>query len=143
MLEPELDLFRDKLRYGLVTDIQDLSVYKHAVGRFRDTNIVLPTFAQLNDPQTISTEILSALAEVGVGSSDPLNLFRVHWYNRLGSRSFNALPDYIELPSELTGVQARIVLLLGNRFPMVSAHKVLAAYACLVPRIVTGQFDPT
>jgi cysteine synthase len=25
---------------------------------------------------------------------------------------------------------------------MIGAHKVLAAYACLVPRLVTGQFDP-
>ena len=34
-------------------------------------------------------------------------------------------------------------MLLGNRFPMIGAHKVLAAYGCLVPRVVTGQFDPT
>src|SRR5438552_5062733 len=26
---------------------------------------------------------------------------------------------------------------------MVGGHKVLAAYACLVPRVVTGRFDPT
>ena len=26
---------------------------------------------------------------------------------------------------------------------MITAHKVLAAYACLAPRVVTGQFDPT
>jgi cysteine synthase len=26
---------------------------------------------------------------------------------------------------------------------MIAAHKVLAAYGCLAPRIVTGQFDPT
>ncbi len=26
---------------------------------------------------------------------------------------------------------------------MIGAHKVLAAYACLAPRVVTGQFDPT
>jgi cysteine synthase A len=26
---------------------------------------------------------------------------------------------------------------------MIRAHKVLAAYGCLVPRLVTGQFDPT
>ena len=33
--------------------------------------------------------------------------------------------------------------MFGDRFPMITAHKVLAAYACLAPRIVTGQFDPT
>ena len=26
---------------------------------------------------------------------------------------------------------------------MIHAHKVLAAYGCLAPRLVTGQFDPT
>ena len=26
---------------------------------------------------------------------------------------------------------------------MIGAHKVLAAYACLAPRVITGQFDPT
>ena len=43
----------------------------------------------------------------------------------------------------MTGVKARIVVALGDRFPMIAAHKVLAAYGCLVPRLVTGQFDPT
>jgi cysteine synthase len=47
------------------------------------------------------------------------------------------------LPSELTGVESPIVVLLGDRFPMIHSHKVIAAYACLAPRIVTGQFDPT
>jgi cysteine synthase A len=47
------------------------------------------------------------------------------------------------LPSELTGVPARIVVALADRFPLIGAHKVLATYGCLAPRIVTGQFDPT
>ena len=50
--------------------------------------------------------------------------------------------NYLELPSELTGVKARIVLLVGKWFPT-GAHKVGAAYGCLAPRIITGQFDPT
>ena len=53
-----------------------------------------------------------------------------------------AVPGHVVLPSELTGVDAPIVVLLGRRFPMIGAHKVLAAYACLVPRLVTGRFDP-
>ena len=47
------------------------------------------------------------------------------------------------LGKELTGVDAKIVVALGDRFPMIRAHKVLAAYGCLAPRVVTGQFDPT
>ena len=40
-------------------------------------------------------------------------------------------------------MQARIVVVLGALFPMIRAHKVLAAYACLAPRLVSGRFDPT
>jgi hypothetical protein len=29
------------------------------------------------------------------------------------------VPERLELPSQLTGVNARIVLALGNRFPMI------------------------
>ena len=50
---------------------------------------------------------------------------------------------HIELPEALTGVEARIVVVLGALFPMIRAHKVLAAYACLTPRLVSGRFDPT
>ena len=40
-------------------------------------------------------------------------------------------------------MESPIIVVFGDRFPMITAHKVLAAYACLAPRIVTGQFDPT
>jgi cysteine synthase len=53
------------------------------------------------------------------------------------------VPAYVELPEALTGVKARIVLALGALFPMIRAHKVLAAYGCLAPRLVSGRFDPT
>jgi cysteine synthase len=49
----------------------------------------------------------------------------------------------VELPEALTAVKARIVLALGSLFPMIRAHKVLAAYGCLAPRLVSGRFDPT
>jgi cysteine synthase len=49
--------------------------------------------------------------------------------------------NFVELPPELTGVPARIIQLIGKWFPT-GAHKVGAAFGCLVPRLVTGQFDP-
>jgi cysteine synthase A len=52
------------------------------------------------------------------------------------------VPEHVVLPPELTGVEARIVVALADRFPMIGAHKVLAAYGCLAPRLVTGRFDP-
>ena len=121
--------------------------YDNAVARFRENNIVLPTFAQLRDPSTIPEAVVASLDGVDKNAGDPRNLFRVHWHNGLdagtpGAR-FTDVPDHIELPSELTGVDARIVLAFGNRFPMIGAHKVLAAYSCLVARLVTGRFDPT
>ena len=117
--------------------------YANAVTRFREKNIVLPRFSELRDPTTLDPELLDALNHVEINDADALNLFRVHWFNQPGQHSPAAVPDYIELPSELTGTDARIVVALGNRFPMIGAHKVLAAYSCLVARLVTGRFDPT
>ena len=48
----------------------------------------------------------------------------------------------MELPTELTGVEARIIALVGKWFPT-GSHKVGASFGCLVPPLVTGQFDPT
>ena len=66
----------------------------------------------------------------------------MHWYNDLTGGRVD-VPDHVVLPTELTGVESPIIVVFGDRFPMVTAHKVLAAYACLAPRVVTGQFDPT
>ncbi len=130
-------------RLGLERELVDPAVYENTVTRFRDANIVLPTFAQLADPTTIPAEIRDALVGVDPDAADPLNLFRVHWYNDASRAGLVEVPEYVELPSSLTGVEARIVVALGDRFPMISAHKVLAAYGCLAPRVITGQFDPT
>ena len=83
------------------------------------------------------------LANVDPNSPDAANLWRTHWFNSPDQKMLIDMPGHIVLPPELTGVQAPIVVLLGCRFPMIGSHKVLAAYACLVPRLVTGQFDPS
>ena len=49
--------------------------------------------------------------------------------------------NFIEFPSSLTGVPARIIALVGKWFPT-GAHKVGASFGCLAPHLVTGQFDP-
>jgi len=130
-------------RLGLETAVVDAGVYERTLGRFREAGIRLPTFGELRDPKTIPASVKARLASVDADAPDPLNLFRVHWYNDAERRGFSDLPAYVEIPSELSGVKARIVLIVGNRFPMIHAHKVLAAYGCLAPRVVTGQFDPT
>ena len=130
-------------KLGLQTEIVDQGTYRGSVERFREAGIALPTFAQLAEPETIPESIVDRLSEVGPDDAHPLNLFRVHWNNSADRKQRAPVPQYLELPPTLTGVPARIVLLLGDVFPMIRAHKVLAAYGCLVPRVVTGQFDPT
>ena len=133
---------------GLETHVVDRTTYDNTVRRFREQRIALPTFAQLAEPQRISPATRAALAGVDPQQPHPLNLFRVHWQNAAppaggGPQGFAELPEHVVLPRELTGIDSPVVVLLGDRFPMITAHKVLAAYGCLVPRVVTGQFDPT
>ena len=123
--------------------IVDRAVYERAVERFRDARIVLPTFAQLAEPASIGGGVRAALAGVDPDAAHPRNLFRVHWHNDAARTGLAAVPAYVVLPEALTGVRAKVVVALGDRFPMIHAHKVLAAYACLAPLVVTGRFDPT
>jgi cysteine synthase len=125
------------------TDIVDTSVRRRTVDRFREKGIALPTFAQLADPGSIPSHVSDAVAGVDPDAPHPLNLFRVHWHNDASRRLQVPVPEHLVLPPSLTGVSAPIVVALGDTFPMIHAHKVLAAYGCLVPRVITGTFDPT
>ncbi|MBU1699879.1 MAG: pyridoxal-5'-phosphate-dependent protein subunit beta [Candidatus Eisenbacteria bacterium] len=129
-------------KLGLETHVVDNNVYKNSVKRFKDAGIILPSFAELADPSQIPQSITQALVDVDPGAAASLNLFRVHWFNEAGGRGTQKIPDHIVLPKSLTGVSARIIVLFGDLFPMIQTHKVLAAYGCLAPRIITGQFDP-
>jgi cysteine synthase len=128
---------------GLERTLVDASAYEHSVERFRAAGIALPTFAELADPAGIPKAVLDHVAAADRAGPDARNLYRVHWYNRVDGTGPADVPDHVVLPAALTGVEAPIVVLFGDRFPMIGSHKVLAAYACLAPRIVTGQFDPT
>jgi cysteine synthase len=125
-------------------DLQgDPAVLERAVRRAAERGIVIPTIAQMRDPALIPAEVVTGLREVGLAASDPLNLYRINWHNEptLSGGGFGAV-NAIEIPGTLTGVEARIVALVGKWFPT-GAHKVGAAFGCLVPRLVTGGFDPT
>ena len=124
---------------GLADTVIDADSLERSVERFRDRRIVLPTFAELADPSTIDQTLLDGIDK---NAPDPHNLFRVHWYNDIAGKRVD-VPDHVVLPKELTGVDSPIIVVFGDRFPMITAHKVLAAYACLAPRVITGQFDPT
>jgi cysteine synthase len=125
----------------------DLSVIKErqerAVQRARERNIIIPTYAQMKNPELIPSKIKQELSGVGLWDVHPRNLFRITWHNQPVAKGggFGGA-NFIELPSSLTGTEARIYALVGKWFPT-GAHKVGAAFGCLVPRLVTGQFDPT
>jgi len=125
----------------------DLTLYperlKRAVRRARERNILIPTFAQMKDPSRIPPEVRAELSRIGLWDLHPRNLFRITWHNEPKAQGGGFGPvNYLEIPPRLSGVPARILLLVGKWFPT-GAHKVGAAFGCLVPRLVTGQFDPT
>ncbi|MCD6136343.1 pyridoxal-phosphate dependent enzyme, partial [Candidatus Bipolaricaulota bacterium] len=111
--------------------------------RARERGIIAPTFAQMKDPNKIPQKVKDGLKDVGLWDLHPLNLFRITWKNEPVKHGggFDGV-NYVEIPSEITGVKARIIALVGKWFPT-GAHKVGATYGCLAPRLVTGQFDPT
>lgn len=115
----------------------------HAIERAREKNIIIPTFRQMAHPAEIPEKIKMKLADVGLWDVNSLNLFRITWHNQPqeSGGKFGGV-NYLVLPPELTGVKARIVALVGKWFPT-GCHKVGAAFGCLVPRLVTGAFDPT
>ncbi len=127
----------------LIKNITNEKTLQNAVNRFRERGIILPTFEQQRNPDLIPEKIREKLKKAGLWEINPLNLFRISWKNEPKEHGglFGKV-NYLELPHELTGVKARIVLLLGKWFPT-GAHKVGAAYGCLAPRIITGEFDPT
>ncbi|HEY5158785.1 MAG TPA: pyridoxal-phosphate dependent enzyme [Anaerolineales bacterium] len=125
----------------------DLSVQKErrkrAIQRAREKNIIIPTYAQMKDPSKVPAKVKAELAKIGLWDVHPRNLFRITWHNepKASGGGFGGV-NYLELPPSLTGVPARIAVIVGKWFPT-GAHKVGAAFGCLVPRLVTGQFDPT
>lgn len=118
-------------------------VRAQCVKRFQERKIRLPTFAELADPSKIPEEIRKQLADIDPDAAHPLNLFRIHWYNAADRKGIVNVPGHVVLPESLTGVKCPIIVVFGERFPMITAHKVLAAYGCLAPRLVNGEFDPT
>ena len=108
---------------------------------FKEKGVVLPKISELQNPHLINDEIKSELKSLDKDAMDPKNLFRVHWFNKKDHSNFSKVPEHIVLPDEFTGVKAKIIVNIGRLFPMITAHKVLAAYGCLLPRILTGSFD--
>ncbi|MCL1994138.1 MAG: pyridoxal-5-phosphate-dependent protein subunit beta [Spirochaetes bacterium] len=123
----------------------DLTINKQGleknIRKAKEKGIIVPTFSQMRDPSTAPASVKERLKKTGLWDLDPANLFRVTWKNE--PKEYGGLfgePNYIELPSKLTGVPAKIICMVGKYFPT-GCHKVGASFGCLAPRLVTGQFD--
>jgi len=118
-------------------------ILKNTIQRCRERHIIIPTYKQMRNPELIPEKIKAKLKKIGLLDFNSLNLFRITWKNEpveFGG-GFGKV-NYIELPKALTGVDARIIMLIGKYFPT-GAHKVGATFGPLVEKLVSGRFDPT
>ena len=92
------------------------------------TNVPGPTYAEMLHPRH------RALTTSG-NELDPINLFNITW------RAPDQRIRHIVLPTELTGVHANIVVLVGRHFPS-GSHKVGPAYATLMEGELSGEISP-
>ncbi|NLB82923.1 MAG: pyridoxal-5-phosphate-dependent protein subunit beta, partial [Synergistaceae bacterium] len=124
------------MKYGIDLTVNPEGL-KHAVELAKKQNVIIPTFRQMKDPEQYTpAAIKEKLKHTGLWDVDSVNLFRITWKNepvKFGGLFGKA--NYVELPSALTGVDARIVAIVGKWFPT-GAHKVGASFGCLVPRLI-------
>lgn len=109
--------------------------------KFKAEGIQLPKFSELRAPRDYLDEKYSIIKDIEPNAAHPLNLFRLHWYNDEKGNGLATTPAHVVIPKEIAEIDATIIVALGRHFPMISAHKVLPAYACLVPRLLKGDFD--
>jgi len=122
---------------------KDEAQLKRTIQRAKERSLIIPTFKQLEKPELIPDKIKEKLKKISLWDINPYNLFRINWKNEpISEGGLFGDANYIEFHNELTGVDARIIALVGKWFPT-GSHKVGATFGCLVPRLITGQFDPT
>jgi len=118
-------------------------VLENTIQRCRDNNMIIPTYAQMRNPELVPDNIRNKLSSIGLWDLNPLNLFRITWKNEpVKSGGGYGEVNHVILPKSLTGVDAKIVVLIGKYFPT-GAHKVGATFGPLVEKLITGRFDPT
>ena len=124
-------------------EVDDADVLKRTIQRARERDIIIPTYEQMRDPSKVPAKIRDELGQIGLWDLHPRNLFRITWKNepvRSGG-GFQGV-NYLEIPQEISGVKARIIVLLGKFFPT-GSHKVGATFGPLVEKLTRGAFDPT
>ena len=63
----------------------DLTIHQEsldrAIERARENGIIIPTFAQMRNPNLVPPQIVERLKKIGLWDVDPANLFRITWHN--------------------------------------------------------------
>ena len=116
-------------------------VLQNTIQRCREKHVIIPTYEEMKHPERIPAAVKDKLKSIGLWDLNSLNLFRINWKNDPATGGFGNV-NFVELPSSLTGVSARIFGLVGKYFPT-GAHKVGATFGPLVSRLISGEFDPT
>jgi cysteine synthase len=118
-------------------------VLENTIKRCREEDIIIPTYEEMAHPEKIPQGIKDELRNIGLWDLHARNLFRITWKNE-PVKSGGGFGDvnYMEIPKELTGIKARIIVLIGKYFPT-GSHKVGATFGPLVEKLVRGAFDPT
>jgi len=126
-----------------IYEVENRDVLERTIRRARERNIIIPTYEQMRDPQTVPKKIQEELRQIGLWDLHPRNLFRITWKNEPRKRGggFGGI-NYLEIPREISGVEARIIVLIGKFFPT-GSHKVGATFGPLVEKLIRGTFDPT
>jgi len=118
-------------------------VLENTIQRCRERDIIIPTYREMRNPELVPEGIRSELASIGLWDLNPRNLFRITWKNEpVATGGGYGDVNFLDLPPELTGVDARIIMLVGKFFPT-GAHKVGATFGPLVEKLIRGAFDPT
>ena len=63
----------------------DLTINKtgleHNIQKAKENHIIIPTIAQMQNPDLIPEKIKAKLSHTGLWDVDPVNLFRISWHN--------------------------------------------------------------
>lgn len=95
-----------------------------------------PNYDEMLDPGLLDATVRAkALAALQENELDPINLFNITWKD-----AKNQVRKVVLQPA-LTGIDANVVVLLGNGFPS-GSHKVGAAYSTLIEGLVDGEIVP-
>ncbi|HEU4798831.1 MAG TPA: pyridoxal-phosphate dependent enzyme [bacterium] len=99
------------------------------------TPIPGPTYAEMHDPRTLPDGFRRRVQAAMAREGDALNLFNITW------RRPDGTINHVVLPSELTGVEANIIVLIGRDFPS-GSHKVGPVYTTLMEAELEGKAQP-